>query len=49
MQLKEVIMNESEATISDLATGTAVKITVASRNIGAGESSPNDPGPARVP
>ena len=49
VELKNVIVNESEATISDLAAVTAIKVTVASRNTKGGESGASAPVGATVP
>ena len=49
VELKNVIVNESEATLTDLTSGTAVKITVASRNTKGGESAASPPVSATVP
>lgn len=49
VDLKNMIVNESEATISDLAAGTAIKLTVASRNTKGGESAASPPVSATVP
>jgi hypothetical protein len=49
VELKNVIVNESEATLTDLTSGTAVKVTVASRNNKGGESAASAPVNATVP
>jgi hypothetical protein len=43
VELSNTIVNESEATLTNLASGAAVKTTVASRNFKAGESAASDP------
>jgi hypothetical protein len=48
-ELKNVIVKESEATFIDLAVGTAIKVTVSSRNSKGGESAPSAPATATVP
>lgn len=49
VELKNIIVSESEATISDVPSGTAVKVTVAGRNSKGGESSATAPVEATVP
>jgi hypothetical protein len=47
--LKNIIVSESEATVSDIPTGTQVKVTVSGRNSKGGESAATDPVNATVP
>lgn len=49
VQLKNQIVNESEVTFSDIPSGTAVKVTVSSRNSTGGESAATAPVNATVP
>jgi hypothetical protein len=47
--LEEKIVTESEATLTDLASGAQIKITITSRNSKGGESGPSDPVSGTVP
>jgi hypothetical protein len=47
--IKDIIVTESEATITDIPSGTAVKATVSGRNSKGGESAATDPVNATVP
>ena len=49
MQLEETIVSESEGTLSDLAAGAAIKVTIRSRNSRGGESAPSAPASGTVP
>jgi hypothetical protein len=48
-ELKNVIVNNTEVTINDLASGTPIKVTVSDRNSKGGESAATDPVSATVP
>jgi hypothetical protein len=48
-ELKNIIVSESEVTLNDLTSGTAVKVTVAGRNSKGGESAATAPVSATVP
>ena len=48
-ELKNIIVTESEVTVSDIDSATPIRVTVSSRNSKGGESSPTDPVNATVP
>jgi hypothetical protein len=47
-ELKNIIVTESEVTVSDIDSATPITVTVSSRNSKGGESSPTDPVNATV-
>jgi hypothetical protein len=48
-KLAEQLLQESEATFTGLASGTAIKVIVTARNDSGGESGPSEPGSGTVP
>ena len=48
-QLAELLVAESEATFTDLPSGTAIKVVVTARNSSGGESGPSAPATGNVP
>ena len=48
-ELKNLIVNDSEVTISDIPSGTQIIVTVTGRNSKGGESGPTDPVNGTVP
>jgi hypothetical protein len=48
-ELKNIIVTESEVTVSDIASATPITVTVSARNSKGGESNPTEPVNAAVP
>jgi hypothetical protein len=48
-ELKNIIVNDSEATVTDIASGTQIIVTVSGRNSKGGESGETDPANGTVP